>query len=198
MAFFDKINELAKNVGDKTKEAMEISKLTTKIRTEKTAIDAAYKKLGAYFYEKHTAGEVMDETAEEILAAIDASNAAIAELEAEIAKIKEEKEAAAKAPEQPVTSGITCPNCGTQNSPDTKFCGNCGAKVEVPAPPSGNACPNCGIQNPEGTKFCGGCGNKMEPVQNEVQEPAKKFCPSCGIEVSQNTKFCGNCGTKIE
>ncbi len=189
MAFFDKLNDFAKNVGDKTKDAMETSKLNAKIRTENANIDSAYKKLGAYFYEKHTADAIQDEEAEEIFAAIDASKAAIVEFEAEIAQIKAEKEAkeaeiaqnraekATKAatdkePEPVITSGLACPTCGKLNSPETKFCGGCGTKVE-PIPQkeaTGAACPNCGVQNPDGTKFCGSCGTKIEVVQENKQE----------------------------
>lgn len=239
MAFFDKLNDFAKNVGDKTKEAMETSKLNAKIRTENANIDSAYKKLGAYFYEKHTAGAIQDEEAEEFFEAINASKAAIVEFEAEIAQIKAEKEAkeaelaqnkaekAAKAAagkelEPVITSGLACPTCGKLNSPETKFCGGCGTKVEpiLPKEPTGVACSNCGTQNPDGTKFCGSCGAKIEElpeIEQEVtettieteasevqetpeepEEPVKKVCPSCGIELSDAIKFCSNCGTKIE
>jgi len=207
MAFFDKLNDLAKNVGDKTKEAMEISKLNAKIRTEKAAIEASYKKLGVLFYEKHAAGEIFDEAAEEIFAAMDASNTAITELEAEIAKIKAEKEAG-KAPAQGTPEGVPCPVCGKLNTPGAKFCGGCGNSTEPKAPvQDGIACPNCGTQNPEGTKFCGSCGTKLEGLQAneqkeaeepEPEEPVKKVCPSCGVELAEETKFCSNCGTKIE
>jgi len=216
MAFLDKLNSFAKNVGDKTKEAMEITKLNTKIRTEKANIEAAYKKLGEHFYEKHTAGESFDDTAEEVFAAIDASNSTISELEAEIERIKAEKEASkataaqvqAQAPAQGTSAGIPCPNCGKLNTPGAKFCGGCGNSIEPEPKPTeqdGMACPNCGFINPSGTKFCGECGTKLEDLKineqqeaEEPEEPVKKVCPTCGIELADGTKFCGNCGAKIE
>jgi predicted nucleic acid-binding Zn ribbon protein len=184
MAFFDKLNSFAKNVGDKTKEAMEISRLNTKIRTEKAAIEAAYKKLGEHFYDKHTAGEVYDEAAEEIFAAIDASNSAIADLEAEIARIRAEREASraaapapASAPTHSIPAGTPCPACGKLIPPGAKFCGGCGNSVasEPEHPVQDNlACPNCGKLNPSGTKFCGDCGTMLEGLQVDKQQEIKK------------------------
>ena len=46
---------------------------------------------------------------------------------------------------------MTCPLCGTQNEGGRKFCGECGAKLEL-------ACAACGSPNTPGTKFCGECG----------------------------------------
>lgn len=39
MAFFDKLGEITKNVGDKTNDMIEINKLNSKIKTERTAIE---------------------------------------------------------------------------------------------------------------------------------------------------------------
>jgi membrane protease subunit (stomatin/prohibitin family) len=51
---------------------------------------------------------------------------------------------------------IACPNCGTANSADAKFCNNCGTKLQ-----GTTACPNCGHENPAGSKFCNNCGTKL-------------------------------------
>ena len=50
MALFDKINTIAKNVGEKTGEAIEITKLNAKISGEKSAIADLYKQLGEKIY----------------------------------------------------------------------------------------------------------------------------------------------------
>ena len=49
---------------------------------------------------------------------------------------------------------LTCVNCGTQNEPGRKFCGECGQRLAV-------ACSVCGTENAADTKFCGECGNPM-------------------------------------
>lgn len=51
-----------------------------------------------------------------------------------------------------------CKNCGADNEPGTKFCGECGAKL---ASADESRCSKCGAQNAPGTKFCGECGNKL-------------------------------------
>ncbi|MDQ2689664.1 MAG: AAA family ATPase, partial [Chloroflexota bacterium] len=49
---------------------------------------------------------------------------------------------------------MICANCGTENEPGRKFCGECGHRLAV-------ACPNCGTANAPGTKFCGECGTGL-------------------------------------
>ena len=46
---------------------------------------------------------------------------------------------------------MRCPNCGTENEPGRKFCGECGTALA-------QVCASCGTPNPPGTKFCGECG----------------------------------------
>lgn len=44
MAFFDKLGDLAKNIGDKTSDAIETNKLNSKINTENAAAGEELKK----------------------------------------------------------------------------------------------------------------------------------------------------------
>jgi hypothetical protein len=125
---------LAKNAGDKANGALEISKLNTKIKTEKTNIDNEYAKLGAYYYAKHSSGESLDAGAEEFCTAIDAANAVIAGLEAEIAAIHA-KHAAEKAAHTNAQQGGEaprrfCSKCGAQLTEGALFCASCGEKLE--------------------------------------------------------------------
>ncbi|GBE21587.1 adenylate cyclase 1 [bacterium BMS3Bbin01] len=46
---------------------------------------------------------------------------------------------------------MNCPNCGFENPPDQKFCGDCGTRLT-------NNCSSCGAANPHTQKFCGECG----------------------------------------
>jgi ribosomal protein L40E len=49
----------------------------------------------------------------------------------------------------------TCPSCGAENEPGTKFCRECGTKLGVPAEP---ICSKCGTKSEPGRRFCGECG----------------------------------------
>jgi hypothetical protein len=49
---------------------------------------------------------------------------------------------------------IRCPNCGSPNYSDQKFCGACGASLIT-------GCPNCGSSIDPGAKFCGNCGAQL-------------------------------------
>jgi membrane protease subunit (stomatin/prohibitin family) len=81
-----------------------------------------------------------------------------------------------------------CPKCGAANSPSSKFCNDCGTKIEAAAQEV--PCVKCGSQLHAGAKFCSQCGAK--------QEQEKQKCPNCQAEAAPGAKFCNECGTKIE
>jgi NADH pyrophosphatase NudC (nudix superfamily) len=161
MAFLDKLNTFTKNVSDKANDVIELTKLNSKINSEKAEIESLFKQIGSHYYERHAAGEAVDPGVSELIAAIDAHNVTIRETEAQIKALKEEPAAAAPAVAAPVV-GVVCPSCGKQNVSGTKFCSECGSKLEVPAQPQQKVCPSCGAAVAEGVKFCSGCGTKME------------------------------------
>jgi hypothetical protein len=51
---------------------------------------------------------------------------------------------------------IYCLECQTGNSPDSKFCSQCGAEL----PPQ--TCAACGKENPPGDRYCNNCGKELE------------------------------------
>jgi len=169
MAFFDKLSDFAKNIGDKTTDAIETGKLQSKINSEKNLAGEELKKIGQFYYNAWLNG---GEIAPEILEVCTAAKAhydAADEAQAEIDRIRAENEAAKAAaaapaaPEVPAApAGIVCTACGAENAPGTKFCCNCGNKLEIPAPPEPKICPNCGATVADGMRFCGECGQKME------------------------------------
>lgn len=79
---------------------------------------------------------------------------------------------------------VPCPSCGKPNQAGIKFCGDCGAKMEVSKVP----CVKCGAELREGAKFCSECGSSQE----------KQKCANCQAELAPNAKFCPECGTKTE
>ncbi len=171
MAFFDKLNQVAKNLGDKTTDAIETTKLNTKIHSERNAAEEELKKIGEYYYNVFVNGgsvapEVLEfcQKAKEHYDAIDGAQAGINQIKAEN---EAAKAAAYTAPATPV----------------------------VEATPAGNVCTACGAVNAEGTKFCFECGNKLEAPAPAV--PVNPVCPNCGTPIAEGLRFCGECGTKI-
>lgn len=83
---------------------------------------------------------------------------------------------------QPQAQMTPCPNCGKPNPAGTKFCGDCGGKMEVAMVP----CVKCGATLREGAKFCNECGSKQEKLK----------CSNCQADLPAGAKFCNECGTK--
>jgi DNA-directed RNA polymerase subunit RPC12/RpoP len=170
MAFLDKLGDMARSLGDKATDAIETTELNNKIGAEKTAMAECMRQVGEYYYGKYLAGESDDPGAAELFAAIDGHNKAIADAQAEIARIQAENETLVAQAAAPVTTEaaasaageIVCPICGKPNSAGTKFCAECGGKFEASAAPESRACPGCGAQVPFTSKFCNECGHKFE------------------------------------
>ncbi len=163
MAFFDKLNQVAKNLGDKTTDAIETTKLNTKIHTERNAAEEELKKIGEYYYNVYANGgsvaaEVLEfcQKAKTHYDAIEGAQAGIQQIKAEGEAVKA---AAAPAP-QAAPAGNVCSACGAVNAEGTKFCFECGNKLEAPAP-AATVCPTCGTEVAEGLRFCGECGTKL-------------------------------------
>jgi len=56
---------------------------------------------------------------------------------------------------------LTCAKCGATMAPGTKFCPECGEKIEESAPAAPQACPKCGTICAPDVKFCPECGEKL-------------------------------------
>lgn len=170
MAFFDKLSDITKNLGEKASEAMETTRLNSKINQEKSSINEKYRQIGQLIYGKYVEGVPVDTDVTEICTGIDENNRIIQDTQAEINRIKAEAEARAAATAAP-----------------------------VPTSADGVACTNCGTRNAAGTKFCSSCGNKIEEPEVKTPEaPQERVCPACGAAAKADVKFCSECGTKID
>lgn len=70
---------------------------------------------------------------------------------------------------------IECPECGNHVPINSKFCNNCGAKIEQQ---SSDTCPHCHNSIPAGSTFCPSCGNRVDEPQvisSRVEKPKPVF-----------------------
>lgn len=67
------------------------------------------------------------------------------------------------------TNNNICNGCGAENPESSKFCVECGQKIE-PEVITEKICINCGSKNNATAKFCGSCGNdlSLEKIQETV------------------------------
>lgn len=73
-------------------------------------------------------------------------------------------------------STIICPNCGTSNPDQARFCSLCGKQLPsqpVPAAAGMFNCPKCNTPLRIGAKFCPNCGHNMVPAGAAQAAPAQ-------------------------
>ena len=144
MAFFDELSKKAQVVAgvmaEKAKDAAEIvsekakdmtdsAKLTMEIMGEQREMDKNYKAIGEWFISEYE-GEIPD-AVKDVVAAVNASKARIAELEALKAQRDEEDDEdvdiVIEGPVDDDDEGEACPVCGAKS--EGKFCPECGAPM---------------------------------------------------------------------
>ena len=129
MAFFDELTKKAKDVAavaaDRAKDAAEVAKgaaevakINMAIAGEQREIDKNYRTIGEWFVSEYE-GQIPD-AVRELVDAVTASKAKIAELEAS-------KPAREEEPVVEVSMQQKCPICGAES--DSKFCPHCGAPM---------------------------------------------------------------------
>ena len=115
MAFFDKVKQGLDAASKKTSEVIEVQKINSSIRSEKSAIDDVYRQIGKTSFEKFEAtGEGNDEFVG-FFQAIQQHQTAIAELEQKLDEVRNLKE---------------CPNCKSEQPREVLFCSKCGYRFD--------------------------------------------------------------------
>jgi hypothetical protein len=66
---------------------------------------------------------------------------------------------------------VRCPECGTINSGQSKFCSACGHQVRSQ---TAGRCPECGAQNPPNNIFCDECGHRLVPADPALESRASE------------------------
>ena len=120
----DKAKDLAEVAADKAKNATDTAKLNMAILTEQRELEKNYRAIGEWFISEYT-GEIPD-AVKDVVAAVNASKARIAEMEAEKAS-KSAAPANEQTKEENAVSVKVCPVCGAAS--EDKFCPHCGAPM---------------------------------------------------------------------
>ena len=132
MAFFDELTKKAKDVAavaadkakdaaDKAKDAAEVAKINVAIASEQREMDRNFRAIGERFVNEYS-GEI-PEAVKDVVEAVNASKAKIAELEA--SKPQKDEPIVDEEPAEKV-----CPVCGVASS--GKYCPECGAPMGWP------------------------------------------------------------------
>ncbi len=66
---------------------------------------------------------------------------------------------------------MKCPHCAHENPAEGKFCGECGARLEL-------SCPACQTPNPSSNKFCRECGRRLSASPPPAPAPGRSLSPS--------------------
>ena len=114
----DKAKDLAETAGEKAKSATETAKINMAILLEQRELDKNYKAIGEWFVAEY--GQEIPEAVKDVVDAVLASKAKIAELEAS----KPQKDGGAVYTEN---GARVCPVCGEAS--EGKFCPFCGAPM---------------------------------------------------------------------
>ena len=121
----DKARDLAEAAADKAKSATDAAKLNMAILTEQRELEKNYRAIGEWFISEYT-GETPD-AVKDVVAAVNASKARIAEMEAEKASKSAAPANEQTAEKEDTVSVKVCPVCGAASG--DKFCPHCGAPM---------------------------------------------------------------------
>ena len=168
MAFFndfkEKFTSAAQSVTNKTKDSVEITRLSSESRNIAGEIENLYREIGRTY--------------------VDSKGTDSAALEALCAKVDDLRDRLEALERQKLLlrNQNRCPSCGAVMAKGARFCSNCGSRMPEPAPepepaPNANAiyCPECGAMCKDEDEFCGVCGRNL---REEPEEAAPVNAPA--------------------
>ena len=121
----EKAKDLAETATEKAKAATDAAKMNMEILSEQREIEKNYRAIGEWFVSEFQ-GELPD-AVKDVVAAVNASKARIAEMEAEKASKSAAPANEQTKEEENAVSVKVCPVCGAAS--EDKFCPHCGAPM---------------------------------------------------------------------
>ena len=88
MDLMDKVNDIARMVGDKASELVEIGKLNLKINQENAAVESLQKQIGEIAFGKFRSGDELDPEIEELCIKIEKHKRSMAETQRNLNRMK--------------------------------------------------------------------------------------------------------------
>lgn len=107
------ITSVGKDIGNKVSDVSAVAKVKLDIHSKEDYMEKQFAELGKAYYQAHKDEEDMPEKA---------LFSAIADAEAEIARLKDEL--------MTLQGAQTCPSCGHRQSQGHAYCENCGTKLQ--------------------------------------------------------------------
>ena len=131
MAFFDKITAAAKSAKESASTAIEVGKLTMKIKSENESIEQFKCQIGDLLWAQFQEGAVTDPQVVALCESIAAANANIEALQQQIEELKAPAEPQEEEPAEEPAPVLErhCTQCGAVVPEEAKFCQECGAQM---------------------------------------------------------------------
>lgn len=186
MAFFNEFKEkfasAALSVTNKTKDSVEITRLTTEHRNLSGEVNELYEELGRAYYESRGKD---DPRLGALTTRIDEMHQRLEELERQKMQLRNQNR---------------CPSCGAVMPKNARFCSSCGRRMPEAAPEAEpvladvNYCSECGAMQKDDEPFCSVCGHRFaseaeEQPAVEVKPPVQPEVPGADDENEAPTDF---------
>ena len=177
MAFFNDFKEMftnaAQSVTNKTKDSVEITRLSSESRSIAGEIQDLYQEIGRIYVDSQGTDAV-----------------ALAPLCAKVAELRDRLESLERQ-KMLLRNQNRCPSCGAVMAKGARFCSSCGRRMPEPtpetepAPTAGDVtyCPECGAMRKGDDAFCAVCGHSYDGATET--EPAAK--PTVTVSATEDS-----------
>lgn len=187
MDFFNdlgkKFSNVARSVTEKTKESVEVTRISGDLRSIRNELEQIYTEYGKVCYDVHM-GVGSQSAADALAKHIQNTLERISELNAQ----RDEMRAVRR-----------CASCGAVQPKDSRFCASCGKRMPEDAPvpepeevaEDAEFCTECGAMKEPESRFCTVCGKSYEPDASEVEETpeAEDVEPIVQVDAEEPDQF---------